>query len=65
MFLKIRKNINLCIKRCHEERHADLLLTGKEDKRNHAPIKDFNTFMYHYTLHREKKICLLALITGF
>ena len=42
-------------KKCCEERHADLLLIGKEYKRNYALIKDFNTFMYDQTLHCGRK----------
>ena len=39
-----------------EEKHVDLLLIGEEGKRHYVLIKDFNMFMYHYTLHREKNI---------
>ena len=39
-----------------EEKHVDLLLIGEEGKRRYLLIKDFNTFMYDHTLHREKNI---------
>ena len=41
--------------KCCEEKHADLLLIGEEGKRHNVLIKDFNTFMYDHTLHRERK----------
>ena len=34
---------------------ADLLLIGKEGKRNYFLIKDFNIFMYDHILHRGRK----------
>ena len=40
-------------KRC-EEKHADLLLIGEEDKRHYVLIKDFITFIYDHTLHGKK-----------
>ena len=39
-------------KKCYEEKHADLLLTGEEEKRHYVLIKDFNTFMYD---HKEEE----------
>ena len=42
-------------KKCCEEKHVDLLLTGEEVKRHYVLINDFNTFIYDHTLHREKK----------
>ena len=39
-----------------EEKHVDLLLIGEEGKRHYVLTKDFNMFMYHYTLHHEKNI---------
>ena len=36
-------------------KHVDLLLIGEEAKRNCVLIKDFNTFMYDHSLHRERK----------
>ena len=41
-------------KKCCEEKHVDLLLTGEEVKRHYVLINDFNTFIYDHTLHREK-----------
>ena len=43
-------------KKCCEEKHVDLLLTGEEVKRHYVLINDFNTFIYNHTLHRKKKI---------
>ena len=40
---------------------VDLLLIGKEGKRNYFLIKDFNIFMYDHILHRGKNI--FAVIT--
>ena len=37
-------------KKCCEEKHNDLLLTGKERNRHYVLIKDFNTFMYNHTV---------------
>ena len=42
-------------KKCCEEKHIDLLLTGEEGKRHYVLIKDFNTFMYDHTLHHRRK----------
>ena len=36
-------------------KHVDLLLIGEEGKRHYIFIKDFNTFIYDYTLHRGRK----------
>ena len=44
------KTSNLCIKK-----NVDLLLIGEEGKRHYIFIKDFNTFIYDYTLHRGRK----------
>ena len=60
--MKIRKNIQYIYiyiyiyisKKYCAERHINLLLIGEEGKRNYVFIKDFNTFMYDHTLHREK-----------
>ena len=38
-----------------EEKHVDLLLIGQEGKRHCVLIKDLNTFMQDYTLHRRRK----------
>ena len=42
-------------KKCFEEKPVDLLLIGEEGKRHYVLVKDFNTFMYNYTLHCERK----------
>ena len=42
-------------KKCFEEEHVDLLLTGEEVKMHYALIKDFNTFICDNTLHLGKK----------
>ena len=52
-------------KTCCEEKHTDILLIGEEGKRHYVLIKDFNTFMYNHTLHREKKSFLPLLFTRF
>ena len=53
-------------KKC-EEKHVDLLLTGKEGERHHVLIKGFQTFMCSHTLHRGRKhfcrYCLQAFST--
>ena len=41
-------------KKCFAK-HVDLLLIGEEAKRKCVLVKDFNTFMYDHSLHREKK----------
>ena len=45
-----------------------LLLIGEGAKRHFILIKDFNTFMYYYTLHRGRKYfcsyCLQAIKTA-
>ena len=38
-------------KSCYEDKHVDILLIGEKDKNLHVLMKDFNTFMYVYTLH--------------
>ena len=56
----------VCVsKKCYEEKHFDLYLTGEEGKQHYVLIKDINTcyvlikdintFMYNHTLHRGKK----------
>ena len=37
------------------QKNVDLLLIGKEGKRHHVLIKDFNTFMYDHNIHRGRK----------
>ena len=53
--LKIEKIPSLCVKKCCEDKHFDLLLIGEGEKRYYVLIKDFNKFMYAYTLHRGRK----------
>ena len=43
-------------KKCCKEKHFDLLLIGKKGKILYVLIKDFNIFMYDYTLHHGKNI---------
>ena len=51
-------------KKCFEEKYADSLLIGEEEKRHYILIKDFNTFMYDHTLYRGvKQFCLCCLRT--
>ena len=44
-----------------------MLLIGEEGKRHYVLIKDFNTFIYDHTVHRERKsfccYCLQAFST--
>ena len=42
-------------RKCCEDKHVDLLLIGEGEKKHYVLIKDFNTFMYDHTLHRERK----------
>ena len=51
--MKIRKNINLCIKKW-EEKYVDLLLIGK-GKKGYVLINDFNRFIDDHLLHRRRK----------
>ena len=37
---------------CCEDKHDNLILIGKGEKKHYFLIKDFNTFMYDHTLHR-------------
>ena len=49
-------------KKCTEEKHVDLLLTGEEGKRQYVLFKNFNTLMYDYTLHHGiKRFCCYCL----
>ena len=49
-------------KKCCEDKHVDLLLIGEGEKKHYVLIKDFNTFMYDYTLHSGRKhFCLCCL----
>ena len=43
-------------KKCCEEKHVDLSLIEEEGKGHCFLIKDFNIFMYDYTLHHGKNI---------
>ena len=47
-----------------EDKHADVLLIGEGEKKDHVLIKDFNTFMDDHTLHRESKIQMNLRITN-
>ena len=54
--MKIRKNIQFMYqKNAVKKNNVDLFLIGEEGKRHYLLIKDFNTFMYHHTLHRGRK----------
>ena len=49
-------------KRILERKHADSSIIGKEGKRQNLFIKDFNKFMYNYTLYCGRKhICCFCL----
>ena len=43
------KDVNIRVK------HVDLLIIGKGEKEYYVLIKDFNTLMYDYVLHRGRK----------
>ena len=59
--MKITYNIYLFVKKFFEEKHVDLWLIEEEGKRHYVLIKEFDTFMYDYTLHRGRKhFCLQA-----
>ena len=45
------KHLVYVSKKCREEKHVDLLLKKEGEKKHYVFIKDFNTFMYHHTLH--------------
>ena len=70
VFLDTKKGkYPICLsKKSCEEKHFDLLLIGEESERHYVLIKDFNTFMYDYTLYRVRKYfcryCLQALTTS-
>ena len=42
-------------KKCCDEKHVDLLLTGEQGKRHYVLTKAFNTFMYDHSLHCGRK----------
>lgn len=42
-------------KKCCKEKHANLLLIGKEEKIHYVIIKEFNTQMYNRSFHRGRK----------
>ena len=55
--MEIRKKHPIYIsKKCHEDKHVDLLLIGEKHKKYCVLIKDFNTFMYDDTLNRGENI---------
>ena len=64
---KERHPVYLCIKKvlCCEEKYVDLLLISEEGKRHYVLIKDFNTFMYDYNLHRGRKHCCQYCLQAF
>ena len=64
--MKIKKNIYVS-KKCCEEKHGDLLLTGDKGKRHYVLMRDFHTFIYDHNLYRGRKhfccYCLQAFST--
>ena len=66
--VKQSKISNLCIKKCCEDKHVDLLLIGEGEEKHYVLIKDFNTFIYNHTLHHGRKLfccyCLQAFRTA-
>ena len=63
--MKIKKTFNLCIKKCCEEKHVDLLSMEEKGNRHYILVKDFNNFTYDDILHRRKKTFLSLLFTSF
>ena len=55
--------VSICVKKCFEEKHVDLLLTGEKGKMHYVLIENFNAFMYDYTSWKETS--LLLLFPGF
>ena len=53
--MKIRKKIDLSVKKYCEEKHVYLLSIGEKEKRQYVLIKDYNIFMYNHTFHRGRK----------
>ena len=53
--------------KCFEEKNVDLLIIGKEGKKQYVLLKDFNTLIYNHTLHHGRKhfchYCLQAFST--
>ena len=68
LVMKIKKYPIYASKNCLEDKHVDLLLIGERRKKHCVLIKDFNSFMYDYTLHRGRehfcRYCLQALRTA-
>ena len=46
--------------KCHEEKHADLLLIREEGKRHYFLLKDFSTFMYEKSVFAVKVYTFLV-----
>ena len=65
LVMEIRKNIKFVSKKCCEDKYIDLLLIEGRGRKHYFPSKDFNTFMYDYTLHLRKKTFLSLLFTRF
>ena len=53
--MKIKRKIQSLSQMFRREKCWSILI-GEEGKRHYVLMKDFNTFMYHHTLHHEKKI---------
>ena len=54
--MKIKRNFQSMYQKVVKgDKHIDLLLIGKGEKKHCVLIKDFNTFIYDYTLHRGRK----------
>ena len=41
--------------KCCKDKHVDLLLVAKGEKKHYVLMKDFNTFTYDHTVHRGRK----------
>ena len=57
LFMKIREKPPIYISNnYYEDKHNDLLLIWEKDRKHYVLIKDFNIFMYDYTLNLRKNI---------
>ena len=52
-------------KKYYGGKHVKLLLIGKGEKKHYVLNKDFNTFIYHNTLHSGRKHFLFLLFASF
>ena len=53
--MKIKKNVQFMYRKMLRKKHISLLFIEEEGKRHNVLIKDFNIFMYDYSLPRGRK----------